>query len=64
MEYLLTLKSVDPSAFTVDGNTGLHIAAIHDTPDIANLLIDHEVGCPTQATNNEVQNGSQLKEVM
>ena len=52
VECLLTLKSVDPSASTVVGNTGLHIAAIHDSPDIANLLIDH--GCPTRATNNKV----------
>ena len=53
VEYLLTLDSVDLSASTVDGNTGLHIAAIVNFPEIVNLLIDR--GCPTQATNKEVR---------
>ena len=57
VEYLLSLPEVDPSASTSmdgseEGNTGLHIAAIHDSPDIANLLIRY--GCPTKAINGEV----------
>ena len=61
VEYLLGLKGcVDPTASTstdddesTEGNTGLHIAAIHDSPEIANLLISH--GCSIGATNKEVQ---------
>ena len=58
VEYLLSLPKVDPSASTSmdgseEGNTGLHIAAIHDSPDIADLLIRR--GCPTKAINGEVK---------
>ena len=57
VEYLLSLPKVDPSASTSmdgseEGNTGLHIAAIHDSPDIADLLIHR--GCPIRATNKTV----------
>eukprot|EP00731_Ephydatia_muelleri_P006395 Em0003g643a len=56
VEYLLSLPEVDPFASTSmdgseEGNTGLHIAAIHDSPDIADLLIRR--GCPIRATNGE-----------
>ena len=57
VEYLLSLPDVDPSASTSmdgsgEGNTGLHIAAIHDSPEIAKLLIDR---CPTAVFNKEVK---------
>lgn len=34
------------------GMTGLHLAAIHDSPEIASLLI--EMGCPINTQNEQV----------
>jgi len=36
------------------GMTGLHLAAIHDSPEIASLLI--EKGCPINGLDKEVNN--------
>ena len=50
------LISMDDSSGGMDdsggGMTGLHISAVHDTPDIAELLIKHN--CPTIAQDREV----------
>ena len=50
VEYLLQLEGgrVDVSACTEDGKTGLHLAAIHDYPDVAELLIKHGVSLIAQ----------------
>ena len=50
-------RIVDTSVFismddSSGGMTGLHISAVHDTPDIAELLIKHK--CPTRAQDREV----------
>ena len=61
VEYLLDLKEhVDPTActgiseggITPEGNTGLHLAALHDAPDIAQLLIDYK--CPLDVQDSQV----------
>ena len=60
VEYLLSLDQVDPKACTgisadgttPEGNTGLHFAALHDTPDIARLLIKYQ--CPLDIQDSEV----------
>ena len=41
--YLLGLEEVDVSACTADGKTGLHLAAIHDYPEVAQELIQHHI---------------------
>ena len=48
VRYLLGLEEVDVSACTADGKTGLHLAAIHDYPELAQELIQHHVPLTAQ----------------
>ena len=48
VEYLLEKKAVDVRSTTKDGKTGLHLAALHDYPDIAELLLRHGVSSTIQ----------------
>jgi len=43
------------------GMTGLHLAAIHDSPEIASLLI--EKGCPINSLDKEVNNTEYVSHV-
>ena len=44
------------------GMTGLHLAAIHDSPEIASLLI--EKGCPINSLDKEVNNTEYVSHVV
>jgi len=44
------------------GMTGLHLAAIHDSPEIASLLI--EKGCPINGLDKEVNNTEYVSHVV
>ena len=48
VRYLLGLEEVDVSACTADGKTGLHLAAIHDYPELAQELIQHHISLTAQ----------------
>ena len=58
VEYLLAEKAVDVSSTTKDGKTGLHLAALHDYPDIAELLLRHGVS-PTIQDNERKEKHSE-----
>lgn len=55
VEYLWKEKRVDVNSTTEDGKTGLHIAALHDYPEIADLLMD--AGISIAAQDNEHKKG-------
>ena len=70
MKHLLQMPEVDPSACALEeeadlnserpvGKTGLHLAAIHDCPEIAQALTakDLEVKCPLDTQDEKVQVG-------
>ena len=73
MRYLAKIAEVNFSVYCVDqhsgtneedrqgGMTGLHLAAIHDSPEIASLLI--EKGCPINTLDNEVNNTEYVSHV-
>lgn len=48
VEYLVKEKGVDIQSTTVDGKTGLHVAALHDYSAIASLLISNSVSVTVQ----------------
>ena len=74
MRYLAKIAEVNFSVYCVDqhsgtneedrqgGMTGLHLAAIHDSPEIASLLI--EKGCPINSLDKEVNNTEYVSHVV
>lgn len=60
VEYLLKEKGVDVSLTTVDGKTGLHIAALHDYPEIADLLMDEGISISAQDNERKSKDSEQM----
>jgi ankyrin repeat protein/GTPase SAR1 family protein len=48
MKYLLEEKGVDVSSTTTDGKTGLHLAALHDYPEVAEMLVGNGISLTAQ----------------
>ena len=48
VRYLIEEGKVDVTSTTEDGKTGLHLAAIHDYPEIANILIQNGISVTAQ----------------
>ena len=57
MKYLLEEKGVDVSSTTKDGMTGLHLAALHDYPEVAEMLVGN--GISLTAQDNEQKKDSE-----
>jgi ankyrin repeat protein/GTPase SAR1 family protein len=53
VEYLLREKRVDVNSTTQDGKTGLHIAALHDYPEIADLVMNAGISVATQDSEHK-----------
>ena len=43
VRYLLSLEGVDVSVCTADGMTGLHLAALHEYREVAEVLLHHGI---------------------
>lgn len=56
VRYLIEEKKVDVSSTTIDGKTGLHLAAIHEYPDIADILIKNGISVTAQDMEKEAKN--------
>ena len=48
------------SLTTVDGKTGLHIAALHDYPEIADLLMDEGISISAQDIEHKNKDSEQM----
>ena len=48
MKYLLEEKGVNVSSTTTDGKTGLHLAALHDYHEVAEMLVGNGISLTAQ----------------
>ena len=48
VQYLLEEKKVDVASSTKDGKTGLHLAALHDHREVAEMLVAHGISLTAQ----------------
>ena len=60
VEYLLIEKGVDVSSTTNDGKTGLHLAALHDYPDVAEPLIKCGISLTAQDYEHKKKGSEKL----
>lgn len=60
VRYLLEVRKVDVSSTTEDGKTGLHLAALHDYPDVAEILIQHGISLTAQDKERKKKDSDQV----
>ena len=60
VEYLLVIKAVDVGSTTKDGKTGLHLAALHDYPEIAELLLSHGISITVQDSERKDKDSDRM----
>ena len=56
VRYLIEEMEVDVSSTTEDGRTGLHLAALHEYPEIAHILIQNGISVTAQDKERKAKN--------
>ena len=56
VRYLIEERKVDISSTTEDGKTGLHLAALHEYPEIAHILIQNGISVTAQDKERKAMN--------
>ena len=60
MKYLLEEKRVELASTTNDGKTGLHLAALHDYREVAEMLVGHGISLTAQDNERKKKNSDEL----